>query len=1423
MSFFDLDPTATQNAIDRAHLNPLNPEDLKPGWFAGAWKAPVTGLASAVTDATLLAGDTAPAALRPIARPIDQLFGTKLENKVDQIPNYALAASQFTTPDPRTTGVIGQVVHGLFNVIPEVLAGGPETAAVLQGYKSYRFGMADGLDPGTAFGKGAIDGISTWAGLKIPLTLAPRLGAAGTIATGAAGNVLTGMASRGATGKLLEERGYKDMAEQYKVMDQSAIAVDLLLGGGMGALAHYGPVGLARYQEWRADKRFASLPSDIDTALNMNNQLHAELDTAPGIPTDPAARAAHNDALQTALTSLLEGKDVEVGSEVTRQNFAENPTATQAREEIVRVVEDHLGPDFQALQAELEARGLPTDPTLYQITPASEMAPVRTTAEVRGIIEKARTEGWDADRILAALDNFKGKLEDRNAARANAAGGDRVRGELWVRERLMRAERNGEISPEGHRLAAWLLDKNPALAEDMALSFRKAGGDDKGGMAGGYNPVERIVTIIKGRSNDETAAHEILHHAERMMPDDVQAGINAAWRAELKAVRDWATRTQNETMMRATSDAINSGLGDQQAFARLADMIARGEVDQRFYALANPSEFWAVNGSRILRERASEGWVQQAKQWLTEFIEKVKDAFGMRSDAAVIRGLDATLKSDGEFQSADMLAGRRITALDVKTDTFKRWFGDSKVVNADGNPLVVYHGTSLEFQTFDNGKLGSRDPGFFGEGHYFTPDKEGALDYADSAAQDAGAEAGKVLETYVSIKNPFVWDMSDAGASATRQALAGMGIKRDSVRGNSAALGNSKERALFNRAVREAGHDGVIVRDEDGIQEVVAFNPEQIKSATDNNGQYDPTNPNILMQVTRAKPGVDAPGAGVAQENLNGFEPDLRVRVPMGRVQLPAKPLVLTGTNKKNAARQIAGIDEALAKFPDADQSPLEWSRMMAYAMATDDVPIPPYRFLSDINSDGAFRSLSRLTQGQIDDANHGFENARAFRDAYVNKDLDVETTGKLFMWSFLSRGVSPYTQEGLFIDAFPGAGEWIKKAADGNLTEADFPAYEAWAKSVAPQGSGQPGAGATHNLNAFGKLFLFKMGQRDENGVSLLQHMHTMMEDPNVTGQQIRRWFTQNTEGVGIDNKVVSFTLLVAGFKDVMVLDRVQIRQLWDDGRFNGRNLYDGRKVDGKPAAGSALSDITYGARGLLIYEAVERALAKRIENLYTSLGRPEDASVGRYHWETWVADSQQEASHGTLDAILADAKGAEDALAGVTAKEGEYGGFAYGAQYGRDASGPYFKYKTPTGQEYRFTVPAFREFMDAIKSTSNKVIPTKFKVTESGNEPWYNRPEVDKLKLDQLAQRFSGEGEGAGTVQADGAGQAVPDGAGRGADPYAAEFFVQQNPSLTIIDDQGNMVPAGRALTMADAEIATAKQESQGFDAAIACALRG
>lgn len=497
------------------------------------------------------------------------------------------------------------------------------------------------------------------------------------------------------------------------------------------------------------------------------------------------------------------------------------------------------------------------------------------------------------------------------------------------------------------------------------------------------------------------------------------------------------------------------------------------------------------------------------------------------------------------------------------------------------------------------------------------------------------------------------------------------------------------------------------------------------------------------------KPAVDLqPGLNVMPGNKIGVEQDLRVKVSSPDFEMPDKPLLVLSTDEKNVNRQIENLDAIFTKFPEPVLTQDSWTKMLGYAFKSDEVPVPPYAAIKALESpENLAAPLRKLTQGQIDDASAGFKNAAQFKELYTSGKADVVTTGKLFLWSFLSRGVSPYVQEGLFMDAISGIEPFLKKAASGKFDKADLDEYLSWASTVAGKGSGQPGSGAMHNLNAFGKNFLTKLAAKDAEGITGLQKVHEMMANPNMSGPQIRREFAKIGTGVGIDNKVVSFTLLVSGRDDVLVIDRVQLRNLWDDGRFAGKNLWDGRsekkmvkQKDGTEVeksaqiAGTALSEITYGAKGLLVYEAIERAMAQQLKSAYGLVGREGDASLGRYHWETWVAGSQQEASHGTIDAIMREAAGVPQPFKGVTAKQGEYGMYDYGAKYGVDESGPYFIYDNSKGEQYRFTVQEYRDMLTAIKDPKSGVVPKNFRVSASGNAPWFERPEVNRSKLDDL-----------------------------------------------------------------------------------------
>lgn len=192
----------------------------------------------------------------------------------------------------------------------------------------------------------------------------------------------------------------------------------------------------------------------------------------------------------------------------------------------------------------------------------------------------------------------------------------------------------------------------------------------------------------------------------------------------------------------------------------------------------------------------------------------------------------------------------------IRTNNFKKWFGEwekepekaSKVVDEKGEPLVVYHDTNStiwrnretgenfddldwkqkqyrqeeasqeeweknwqeeDFYTFDNTQHGRQSvevPGFF-----FSPTASPYHEYGK-----------RRIAAYLNIKNPIIDpEIPNRGVTDT----AG----RDAI----------------EEWIRQ-GYDGMIRTDGEGhIEEYVAFYPEQIKSATTNNGDYSKNNPDI--------------------------------------------------------------------------------------------------------------------------------------------------------------------------------------------------------------------------------------------------------------------------------------------------------------------------------------------------------------------------------------------------------------------------------------------------------------------------------------------------------------------------------------------------------------------------------------------------
>lgn len=237
-----------------------------------------------------------------------------------------------------------------------------------------------------------------------------------------------------------------------------------------------------------------------------------------------------------------------------------------------------------------------------------------------------------------------------------------------------------------------------------------------------------------------------------------------------------------------------------------------------------------VNGVRMDVNAISSAYEKNTTALVNEAIAQFNagenSVFYVKKEAVNLLGagvqfperLKAAASSDGIVRKLDSKINMSVKNV-TESQQFKRWFGDwqnhpenaSKVVNEDGTPKVVYHGTNAEFNTFqqENGAY------FFSE----------SMDYAESMADERGGN--RIIEAYLKMKNPYTVKLSPKQFT-------------DNI-----------AEAPFIRYAKEHGHDGVIF-EYDGSKEdlaydkfYVVFDSAQIKSATENIGTFDKTNPDI--------------------------------------------------------------------------------------------------------------------------------------------------------------------------------------------------------------------------------------------------------------------------------------------------------------------------------------------------------------------------------------------------------------------------------------------------------------------------------------------------------------------------------------------------------------------------------------------------
>ena len=276
-----------------------------------------------------------------------------------------------------------------------------------------------------------------------------------------------------------------------------------------------------------------------------------------------------------------------------------------------------------------------------------------------------------------------------------------------------------------------------------------------------------------------------------------------------------------------------------------ADQIRNGDwITLTYQYAANHGKSNIIGNYRIISKKVRVGDIYTNGDSIHEFGYDdgqnyyYRDTENFRKLADIItfddKGNPIRLKDRFNYKSSD-------TRYSLKQDSEgkelsegqREYFKDSKIIDKDGNLLVVYHNSDTDFNVFDKNKIGSNNGSSFGRGFYFATYQDLANDYGTIQK-----------EYYLNIKNPLDYDNGIEQIKKMFE-LSDYEYDKEYVESledgdledfdlldqiMSKALIKDNPYKVFTIMAEKAGYDGVVAG-----SEIVAFRPEQIKLTTNLN------------------------------------------------------------------------------------------------------------------------------------------------------------------------------------------------------------------------------------------------------------------------------------------------------------------------------------------------------------------------------------------------------------------------------------------------------------------------------------------------------------------------------------------------------------------------------------------------------------
>lgn len=309
-------------------------------------------------------------------------------------------------------------------------------------------------------------------------------------------------------------------------------------------------------------------------------------------------------------------------------------------------------------------------------------------------------------------------------------------------------------------------------------------------------------------------------------------------------------------------DANGNVLVDK-LYAPLYDKVKKGAgLDGQLDLGENPRDFGIVED---FTEDGTDTGARRGAYW-----RSAEEVPSQLNEQALRNALNeasarAGASSMPERGSSDRDAARYSVSAPPNSEAFKNWFRESKVVNEDGTPKTMYHGTSRAgFRMFDTygGKFG-----LFGKGSYFTDDPSVASSYTEKGK---GTSKG-VYPVYLSVQNPIDMD-APADLKRWRESfedndwntdyLNGAETNEDAWRDMLDALADEgyyqyDAEETAQDVLRFMGYDGIThigggrygAKDGPRHRVFIVFDPGQVKSIY-NQGDFNPENPDIRYSIS---------------------------------------------------------------------------------------------------------------------------------------------------------------------------------------------------------------------------------------------------------------------------------------------------------------------------------------------------------------------------------------------------------------------------------------------------------------------------------------------------------------------------------------------------------------------------------------------